>query len=418
MGIDQALEWEIRNAALPGRDGRWRVAVSGGEIAEVRPCSGAPGRPGAGWDAGGRLVSTGFVDPHVHLDKAFTTDRIATNAAGTDLDTAIRAIRRIKSEFTVDDVAERARQALCMGLAHGTTTVRTHCEVDRFVEHRAVTGIQAAARELTGQLDLQLVAFPQEGWFESPGTIEDGAGAFVAEAIAHGVKVVGGNINAKLWPSDPERQVDETFRLAQRHDCDIDYHLDNWDGAEAFTLPYVAQKTISAGWQGRVAVSHIASLAHVSDSAAARAIDLAKAADLQVCVLPTRIRLTRVLELMEAGVNVACGTDNLRDPFVRFGDADPLRAMLLLGQLTCQLNDGGLERIWQTMTSSAARMLRLRCHGLEAGCDADLVVLDAPSAAQAILLQAPRLAVIKAGRQVAGPVPVTPWRDRIPVTRE
>jgi len=344
----------------------------------------------------------------VHLDKAITSERTADAVAAVDLDAAIRPVRKLKADFTVNDVAERARRALEMGLAHGTTSARTHCEVDRYVGQRAVQGVQAAGQALAGRVDLQILAFPQEGWFETPGTIEDGAGPFVAQAIEDGLRIVGGNVNACLWPSDPERQVDETFALAARYNCDIDYHLDNWDSADAFTLPYVAQKTIAQGWQGRVAVSHIASLAHVSHARAATTIELLKEADIQVCVLPTRMRLTRVLELMEAGVNVACGTDNLRDPFVRFGDADPLKALLLLAQITHQLHNAGLEKIWQTMTTNSARMLRLPHHGLLPGCAADLVVFDASSAAQAILLQATRLAVLKGGVQVAGPLRVAP----------
>jgi cytosine deaminase len=402
--------WAIRNAVLPGRAGRWCISMAHGCITDV--VEDAPGaaacEASAVWDAQGRLVSPGFVDPHVHLDKALTSERTADAVAAADLDAAIRAVRKLKADFTVNDVADRARRSLEMGLAHGTTTARTHCEVDRYVGQRAVQGVQAAGQALAGRVDLQIIAFPQEGWFETAGTIEDGAGPFVQQAIEDGLRIVGGNVNARLWPSDPERQVDETFALAARHSCDIDYHLDNWDSADAFTLPYVAQKTISQGWYGRVAVSHIASLAHVSHARAASTIDLLKQADIQVCVLPTRMRLTRVLELMEAGVNVACGTDNMRDPFVRFGDADPLKALLLLAQITHQLHNAGLEKLWQTMTSNSARMLRLANHGLLPGCAADLVVFDASSVPQAILLQAARLAVLKGGVQVAGPVQVAP----------
>jgi cytosine deaminase len=166
----------------------------------------------------------------------------------------------------------------------------------------------------------------------------------------------------------------------------------------------VARKAIETGRQGRVAVSHIPSLACVSDAAAAMTIDLVRDAGIHVCVLPTRIRLTRVLELMEAGVNVACGTDNLRDPFVRFGDADPLKALLLFAQVTNQLHNAGLERLWRTATDNAAAMLRVPDYGLEPGCRADLMVLDAPSAPQAILQQSARLAVMSRGVQVAGPL--------------
>jgi cytosine deaminase len=265
-------------------------------------------------------------------------------------------------------------------------------------------GLQQASREMAAQVELQLIAFPQEGWFDTPGTLEDGAGEFVAQSLSRGVKVIGGNVNGALWPSKPQDQVDATFALALIHDCDIDYHLDNADVPHAFTLPYVADKVIAQGWQGRVAVSHIASLAQVSDAQAAQTIERVREADISVCVLPTRIRLTRVMELMEAGVNVACGTDNLRDPFVRFGDADPLKALLLLAQLSFSLSDAALERLWATATTNAARMLRLQNYGLAPGCAADLMVIDAHSAAQAILEQSPRLAVFKAGVQVAGPL--------------
>jgi cytosine deaminase len=404
MHAETDTSWSIRNAALPAREGRWRISMAKGRIShvEVDDSSDIVKTAGFSWDAGSRLVSPSFVDPHVHVDKALTSDRIIDAVAAVDLGAAIRAVRKLKTDFTAQDVAARALRALEMGLAHGTTVARTNCEVDRFVGQRAVEGIQTAARALASRVDVQITAYPQEGWFETAGSLEDGAAPFIEQALKNGVRIIGGNVNRLLWPSDPERQVDETFALAARHDCDIDYHLDNWDSADAFTLPYVARKTIERGWQGRVAVSHIASLACVSNAAAADAIDLLKVADITVCVLPSRIRLTRVLELMEAGVNVACGTDNMRDPFVRFGDADPLKALLLLAQITNQLHNKGLETIWQTMTTNSARMLRLPDHGLAPGCAADLVVLDAYSVPEAILLQAPKLAVIKAGMQVAG----------------
>lgn len=398
---------------MPGRDGRWRVNVCADHIASVE--HDAPGdRAGAdgpAWNADGRLVSSAFVDPHIHVDKALTSDRVSDGADVAGLSEAIRAVRLLKADFTVEDVAARARRSLEMGLAHGTVTVRTNCEVDRYVGLRAVKGIALAAQAMAGKVDVQVTAFPQEGWFETAGTLEDGAGSFIREAVEKGVRIVGGNVNRAIWPSDPERQVDETFALAKLHGCDIDYHLDNWDAEVAFTLPYVARKTIEHGWQGRVAVSHIASLAYVSHAVANETMDLMKKADLQVCVLPTRMRLTRTLELMEAGINVSCGTDNMRDPFVRFGDADPLKAMLLLAQLTKQLHNAGLEKVWQTMTTNAARMLRLDDYGLTPGCLADLVVLDARSVPEAILLQATRLAVVKRGVQVAGPVQIMPAKS-------
>jgi len=397
--------WFISNASLPASAGRWRIGIDGARIDSVRAEDDADGS-GPGWNAQGRLVSPGFVDPHVHLDKCLTSER--GHGAPRTLEEQIRALRAIKAGFTETDVFDRARRAMRMSLQHGTVALRSNCEVDRSVGFRALHGLQQAARDMADAMTTQLIAFPQEGWFDTAGTLEDGAGEHVAQSLAQGIKIVGGNVNGGLWPSRPEAQVDETFALAAAHDCDIDYHLDNADTAGVFTLPYVAEKTIAQGWQGRVAVSHIVSLAHVSDALAAQTIDRVKAADLSVCVLPTRMRLTRVHELMEAGVNIACGTDNLRDPFVRFGDADPLKAMLLLAQITFQLTDDRLEKIWSMATVNAARMLRLKDYGIREGCAADLVVLDAHSVPQAILEQSPRLAVFKNGVQVAGPLSLQP----------
>ena len=321
--------WFICNARLPGSPGLWRIGIAGAHIASVQPQDDAGARDlGPSWDAAGRLVSPAFVDPHLHLDKCLTSQRSPGTAR--NLDEAIRAVRAIKAGFTVADVAERGRRALRMGVQHGTVWARSNCEVDRSAGFRALEGLQQAGREMAAQVGLQLIAFPQEGWFDTPGTLEDGAGPFVAASLERGVKVIGGNVNGALWPSQPQDQVDATFALAAKHDCDIDYHLDNADVPHAFTLPYVAEKVIAQGWQGRVAVSHIASLAQVSDA--------------------------------------------------------------------------GLERLWATATTNAARMLRLKHYGLAPGCAADLMVIDAPSAAQAILQQSPRLAVFKAGVQVAGPL--------------
>jgi cytosine deaminase len=209
----------------------------------------------------------------------------------------------------------------------------------------------------------------------------------------------GVGYGGSCFPKDVKALID--FAAAAGVELRIANAVEDVNASQKHLL---ADKVIAQGWQGRVAVSHIASLAQVSDAQAAQTIDRVREAGISVCVLPTRIRLTRVMELMEAGVNVACGTDNLRDPFVRFGDADPLKALLLLAQLTFNLSDAGLERLWATATTHAARMLRLPNYGLAPGCAADLMVIDAPSAAQAILHQSPRLAVFKAGVQVAGPM--------------
>ncbi len=394
------LDWLLVNASLSDCPGRWCVGIAEGAIALLSEGDGSSSSSTTArqqWNLDGRLLSPGLIDAHTHLDKALTADRSGDVFASGGLADAIQAIREMKASFTPEDIIQRATQALQWSVAAGTTAVRTNVEADPFLDLQAVTALQTVQQQMAQQIDVQLVAFPQEGWFATADTLEIGVADYMERSLQAGAEVIGGNINQGLWRSSPEAQVDALFDLAHCYDCDIDVHLDNWDDASAFTLPYLAQKTIDHGWQGRVTVAHIASLACVSDAEAEAAIALVNAARITVAVLPTRIRLTRVAALLEAGVNVVCGTDNLRDPFVRHGKADPLAALLLLAQLIGYGGDRQLTQLWQTITTNPAAMMRLPNYGLNVGCPADLVVLDAETIPTAILHQADRLAVFKRG---------------------
>jgi cytosine deaminase len=390
----------VRGARIEGREGLWDVGVVADRIAAVAET--ISDRARVELDAGGNLVSPSFVDLHTHLDKALTASRAAAPGRARGLREMIEELRELKRRFTVEDVRQRALAVIGMTAARGTGTVRSCVEADPFVELRAVEGMVAARAAAAPLCDLQLTATPQEGWFATPGTLEAGSGPFIEQAMARGIDAVGGNVNATLWPSSAEAQVDAIFALAKRFDADIDLHLDNADVPDAFTLPYVIEQTIMHGWQGRVVVGHIASLAAVGEGEAAAAIEGLRLARISVAVQPTRIRLTRVRQLVEAGVNVVCGTDNHRDPFVRYGNADMLAAMLLLAQLTRMWSDAELAAVWAMGSLNGARALRREGeHGLAPGCRADLVVFDEPGPAEAILHQAGRRFVVKAGRLVA-----------------
>ncbi|MGH7266078.1 MAG: amidohydrolase family protein, partial [Candidatus Rokuibacteriota bacterium] len=343
----------VRRGRLDGRDGLWDVGVAAGRIVTVaeRISDRAP----AELAAEGGLVAPSFVDLHTHLDKALTASRAAAAGRARSLAAMIEELRAIKRRFTAEDVRERAVRVAGMAAARGTGVIRSAAEADPFVELRAVEGMLAARAAAAPLVDLRLTAAPQEGWFATPGTLEAGSAPFIEAALARGLDAVGGNVNAVLWPSSPEAQVDAIFALARRFDADVDLHLDNADVPDAFTLPYVIEQTMRHGWEGRVVVGHVASLAAVGAAEAAAAIDGLRRARVSVAVLPTRIRLTRVRELVEAGVNVLCGTDNQRDPFVRHGNADVLATMLLLAQLTGMRADDELRAVWAMGTGNGAR---------------------------------------------------------------
>jgi len=354
--------------------------------------------------ATGCIVAPGFVDPHVHMDKCLTMDRARNEGEVRTLADMIRVQRRMKKAFTVEDVKARAIAVARMAVANGTTSTRTYVEADPIVEYRAVEGVLAAKEACRAILDIQTIAFPQEGWLANADDWELESKPFVIHAMELGLDAVGGNVNRAVWDSDPEKQVDDLFECARKHDADIAMHLDNAYNAVAFTLPYVAKKAMECGYQGRVSVDHIVSLALVPDRVAHQAIDLVREARLNVCVLPTVIRLTRVAELMEAGVNVMLGTDNLRDGFTHIGhgDADMLKSMLLLSQVLNFGFEDEMERVFQAGTYNAAKGMRIaEGYGIAEGNRADIVVLEAASINDAISRIARRRAVVKGGRLVA-----------------
>lgn len=377
------------------------IGIEDGKIVRLAPALREKGR--AEIDAVGCVVSPGFIDPHVHMDKCLTLQRIGPTRSLDTLESWIAAQREVKRSFTSGDVRDRALHAAKLAAACGTTTTRTCVEADPILEYRAVDGILAAKEACRVLIDIETVAFPQEGWLASADGSELESRPYMHGAMERGIEVVGGNVNRMRWHSEPEAQVDELFDLAQHHDAGIDIHLDNADDAAAFTLPYVARKTIEQGFHGRVTVAHIASLAQVPDRTAYDTIDLVKEAQLSVVVLPTRIRLTRVLELLEAGVNVAIGTDNLQDAFCHIGcGADMLQAVLLLAQVLNLGDEKELETLFRMATFNASKTLCLEAdYGVREGYRADLIVLEAPSAADAIRYAAGRRTVIKAGKVVA-----------------
>jgi cytosine/creatinine deaminase len=389
----------VRNSFIAKMHKRVDIGVMRGKIVRVSSKIKESGRKEI--DAEGGLTFAGFVDPHVHMDKSLLLGRIGKEQDFSTLVKKIATMRELKRSFTAEDVKHRMIQAARMAASRGTTVTRTHVEADPIVRFKCVQGALAARDACRDIIDIQTIAFPQEGWIKNRDGSELESRPFIREAIERGIDVVGGNVNRSVWESDAEQQVDELFSLAKQKNADIDMHLDNSDNAVAFTLPYVCRKTIEYGYQGRVTVAHIPSLSAVPDRVARRVIDRVKEAGLSVCVLPSRIRLTRVRELMDAGVNVTCGTDNMQDAFVGVGNGDLLEAMLLLAQVTEMGFDEELERIFELGTTHAAKALRIdRNYGIEEGKQADLVILEAPSVPEAIRLQPLRRAVIKRGKLV------------------
>lgn len=384
----------IRNARLAGETRPVDVGLRGERVSAVAPRLATAAV--AEIDARGGLVSIGLVNGHAHLDKALIADRLPGGARGLlgleDLRRAIAATTEVKRAFTPEDVAQRTIVAARMAVRGGTTLLRTHVDVDPIVGLTGMRGALAAKEACAPWLDLQVVAFPQEGIFRAPGT-ED----LLRAACQMGADAIGG---IPALDDRPEEHVDLVFRLAREFSRPVDMHVDESDRPEDFTLPYVIQKVRQESVQGQVTVGHISSLSVLPDEVALRTIaDLAEAR-VNVSVNPMIIKITRLRDLLAAGVNVMFGSDNIRDAFNPLGNAQPLGTALLACQLAALGSHEDLEQAFAAISTNAARALGEPGRTVAEGQLADLALFRAATPAEAILDQTPPWAVFKRGRPV------------------
>ena len=401
------MDLVVRNARLRHRADLADIAIADGRIVRIdgRIADGAREEV----DATGGLVTPAFVEPHIHLDKALTADRAPENRTNFFED-SIAIMREVKRGYTVDDVAARATEVIHRLVGHGVTFVRSYVDVDSIVDLVALEGVLAARERCRALAHVEVIAFPQEGILCDPGTDER-----LRKALERGADVVGGMPFAELDDDDARRHTDLVFELARRYDRDIQMHVDETDDPGARTLHHYAVTTLRAGWTGRVAADHVTALAAYDDTYAARVIGLVARAGMSVVTLPSKLMrggirdreprrrgLTRVKELLAAGVNVAYGQDVIQDGFIPvFGTGDPLQVGFLLAFAAQFSTRRDVETLYDMATVNGARLMRLPDYGLEVGRRADLVVIAAPSVPEAYRTQAARRAVIHDGRIVA-----------------
>ena len=399
----------VRHARLRRRPdaGLVDIGIAEGRIVRVEPR--IADRAAREIDAGGRLTTPSFVEPHIHLDKALTADRAEENRTNFFED-SIAIMREVKRGYTVEDVADRATRVIHALVAHGVTFVRTYVDVDSIVGLVALDGVLAARDRCRSLAHVEIVAFPQEGIVCDPGTDER-----MVRAMERGADVVGGMPFAEWIREDSRRHIDLVFEIARRFDRDVQMHVDETDDPGATTLHDTAVKTLREGWTGRVAADHATALAAWNDTYAAQVIGLVARARMSVVTLPSKLMrggirdreprrrgITRVKELLAAGVNVAYGQDVIQDGFIPvFGTGDPLQVGFLLAFAAQFSTRADIETLYDMATVNGARLMRLDGYGAEVGCRADLVIVDAPSVHEAYRTQPPRLAVIHDGRVVA-----------------
>jgi cytosine/creatinine deaminase len=385
---------------LPPAGERADVGVRGERIAAIGDLARASARRRV--DVAGRLVVPGFVDAHIHLDKAYLLPRTPSHE-GT-LAEAIRVTGEAKRGFTVDDIRARARRLLDRAVSLGTTAMRGHVEVDPIVGLRGIEAVLPLRAEYADRLDLQLCAFAQEGILRAPGTE-----ALLREALRAGADLVGG---CPYNDTDGPAHVDRVFALAREFDCAVDFHADFADEPVHRHVEAIVERTERHGWQGRVAVGHLTELGACDEVEQARIAGRLRAAGVAVITLPAtdlyligrgdtrnvRRGLPPIKRLLAAGVTVAAATNNVQNAFTPAGNADPLLVTYLLVIGAHMGGAADMAAALDMVTTAPARILGLEARGLAVGAPADLVVLNATTLGEAVGALPARALVVKRGR--------------------
>lgn len=387
------------------------LVIADGRIAAIEPASAAEPQDGD-LDGGGRVVLPGFVETHLHLDKAHL-DSLRPNPDGT-LAGAITVTGALKADVDAEGMAARARVVLDSAIGHGTTLVRAHPDVDPIVGTLGVEVCAELRREYAGRIDLQIVAFPQEGIEQAPGTLR-----LLERAVALGADVIGGCTYNEPDVDACRRHVTTVFDLAERHGLPLDLHADFGDDVhdERFTMAgFVARTARERGFEGRVALGHMTSLGSLPEAERDVLLKELAAADVAVVLLPhtdlhlggrgdgsaVRRGLAPLRALWDAEVRTAFSSNNVRNAFTPYGNADPLETGLFLAQVAHLGSPDDLRRVLEMATTGSARVAGIEAsYGVRVGAAADLVVLDATDPVSALLDRSPRRYVLKAGRLVA-----------------
>ena len=396
----------LRHANLP--DGRRDIdiGIENGRI--VATSASLPAAAAQEIDVRGRLVSPPFVDAHFHLDATLSLGLPRRNASGTLLE-GIALWGELKPQLTQDAVVDRAMAYCDMAVAQGLLAIRSHVDVcdDRLLAVDALLDVQ---RRVAPYLDLQLVAFPQDGFYRSPNAEKN-----LLRALDRGVNVVGGIPHFERTMAEGAASVRRLCEIAAERGLLVDMHCDETDDPLSRHIETLAFETQRLGLHGRVAGSHLTSMHSMDNYYVSKLLPLIAGSGVAAIAnplinitlqgrndsYPRRRGMTRALELIAAGVTVAFGHDCVMDPWYSFGSADMLDVAHMAIHVAQMTSLDGIASAYAGVTARAAKILHLDGYGLEPGCRADLVVLQAADPFEAIRLRAARLLVLRNGKIIA-----------------
>ncbi|MEJ8837509.1 amidohydrolase family protein [Ramlibacter sp. AN1133] len=411
------LDLLVTNATLPdGRTGM-SVAVQSGRIAEVTPGLAAPAHETV--DAGGQLLSPPFCDPHFHMDATLSYGLPRVNESGTLLE-GIRLWGELKPLLKAEDLVARALAYCDWAVARGLLAIRSHVDTSD-ASLLAVEALLEVRRRVAPVIDLQLVAFPQDGVLRTPGGIDN-----MKRALDLGVDIVGGIPHFERTMSDGAISIQLLCEAAARRGTLVDMHCDETDDPLSRHIETLAFETQRLGLQGRVNASHCTSMHSMDNYYVSKLLPLIAESGVSVVAnplinitlqgrhdtYPKRRGMTRVPELMAAGVTVAFGHDCVMDPWYGLGSGDMLEVAHMGLHVAQMTSRQGMRACFDAVTVNAAKVMHLQGYGLAPGCDASFVLLQARDPIEAIRLRANRLKVWRKGRLLAEtPAVVTTLTD-------
>lgn len=395
----------VRNGTLP--DGSRRdIAISGTRIAAIEPRIEA--EAGRVIEAEGQLVAPPFVDPHFHLDATLSYGLPRINASGT-LFEGIRLWGELRPTLTHEAVIERALAYIDWAVSMGLLACRSHVDTsdDRLVTVEALLEVR---KRVAPYFDLQLVAFPQDGYFRAPANVRN-----LERALDLGVEIVGGIPHAERTMEDGRLAVIAQCELAARRGLRVDLHCDETDDPNSRHLETLAAEAKRLGLGGRVVGSHCTSMHSMDNYYAGKLIALVAESGVAIVpnplinivlqgradTYPKRRGLTRVPELLAAGVRVGFGQDCVLDPWYSLGTADMLDVAFMGLHVAQMTSPADMRRVFDLVTTASAEIMGLDDLGLRPGAAASLVILEAGDPIEAIRLRANRTCVIAKGRVVA-----------------
>jgi cytosine/creatinine deaminase len=384
------------------------IGISGGTIVEISTAELNPGYVAI--QAHGQLVVPPFFEPHFHLDNPllWPSDQKADfiNQSGTLLE-AIEIYGRVKKERRLEELIDKASQAVRKALSNGVLWFRTHVDIEPTSKLKQLQGVTAVKQKFNGIVDIGIIAFPQLGLARSPETVD-----LMYQALENGADLVGGIPHIEKDMDDAAKQIEIIFEIAKKYNAGIDMHVDETDDPYWRSLELLAEKTIAENYQGRVSASHCCAMAAWDEATFQRVIPKVVAAKITIVtnpltnlVLQGRKSRPPVLRgippldrLVKAGVNVTCGHDDMKNMFYPFGSMNPLDAALFAAHTGYLTTPDLIRKAFEMPGYSAARSFGIQDYGLQVGNPAHVLLLPVQSELDALRLHPAPLLVMRAGK--------------------